>query len=155
MRHSIPTSRADLFISILLAIAFLASSCQQIPSTPEELSKKITEEIVKADPKATGLFFDSEQMLSEEQLVVIYYIARQDNIDDPWRSKREINFLFRPAPSDPEAPGGWYLQRIGGEYLEFLGIGEGVQFDWEFEYFRTENGPREGIIGLAGMQNLR
>ena len=139
----------------LLVILFLVFSCQQIPSTPELLCKKIAEDLMEADPKASGVFFDSVQQLDEEHLLVVYLVARKDNLDDPWRTKREVDFLFRPAPNDPEAPGGWYLERLGGEYIEFLGIGEGLQFDWDYEYFQTEFGPREGIIGLVGIKNVR
>jgi hypothetical protein len=141
-------------ISIFFMTSICCISCRQIPSTPEALAKKIAEDLMHADDKASGVFYDATQQLDDEHLVVLYVIARQDSPDDPWRSNRDVHFLFRPS-TDPEAPDGWYLERIAGEYLDFLGIGEGVQFEWDYEYFQTVNGPREGIVGLGGIKKIR
>lgn len=139
----------------LLSLSFLVASCQLIPKSPEELGKKISEQLVRADTKASGLFYDFSQQLDDENLVVVYQIARQDDPDDPWRNKRAVQYSFRRAAGDPEAPGGWYLTSVGGEYVEYLGLGEGLQVDWKYEYFQTENGPRQGIVGVKGIRNLR
>jgi hypothetical protein len=137
----------------LLSFA-LFLSCQQIPTTPEKLCEKICKQIVKADPGASGIFFKSTHELDEFHLLVIYDIARQDTPDDPWTNRKEIDFMFHPS-NDPEAPGGWYLADIGGEYLEYMGMTEGIRYDWSYAPFQTENGPRDGIIGLDGTMRMR
>ncbi len=136
-----------------LVLMLVLSSCRQIPATPEALCEKIARQMVKADPLGTGIFYDSRLELDDDHLIIIYQVARQDTPDDPWRRKREVRFLFRPA-IDPEAPGGWYLERVGGEYVEFLGVGKGLQFQWKYAYFQTANGPREGIVGVDGIHQI-
>ncbi|MBU0519886.1 hypothetical protein KKA00_11435 [bacterium] len=147
-----------LFKATALAIAFITgllmlSSCQPNARTPESLAEKIAKDLLVADQKARAVFFDSKQQLAEDHLVVIYVIDRQDTPDDPWRSKYEVQFVFRPS-TDAEALEGWYLHQIAGDYLYTTGIGEGLQFEWDYTYFMTVNGPREGIIGLEGFKQI-
>lgn len=140
---------------LLTCAAFFFISCQKAPESPASLSRSITEALLHHDPKASGVFFESSNQLDDQHLVVIYSIGRLDDPDDPWVHKREVQFLFRPAPEDPDAPGGWYLERIMGDYLEYLGVSEGMQFDWEYRFYKTENGTRHGIVGLAGTKQAR
>ncbi len=88
-------------------------------------------------------------------MVITYRLARLDDPDDPWAHKRLVHFLFRPAPDDPAAPGGWYLEQVAGDYLEYLGITEGLQFDWDYEFYETAEGTRQGIVALAGIKRAR
>jgi len=136
----------------LLAIWVLLG-CQSNSRTPEALAEKIAKDLLAADEKASGLFFESKQQLAEDHLVVIYKIARQDNPDDPWRSKYEVQFVFRPS-TDEESLDGWYLYQITGDYINTTSIGEGLQFEWKYMYYKTVNGPREGIVGLEGYKQI-
>jgi hypothetical protein len=38
--------------------------------------------------------------------------------------------------------------------VEFLGVGKGLQFQWKYAFFQTVNGPREGIVGLEGINRI-
>lgn len=139
----------------LSCAAFFLISCQKTPESPASLSRTIAEALLHHDPKASGVFFEGSNQLDDQHLVVIYSIGCLDDPDDPWAHKREVQFLFRPAPEDPNAPGGWYLERIMGDYLEHLGVSEGMQFDWEYRFYQTKDGTRHGIVGLAGMKRAR
>ncbi|GEM_PF-2581936 len=152
--HSVCNGCVKFIFSSFILIS-LVSSCQLIPSTPEKLAEKIGKQMVSADSKASGFFLKTTDQLGEGQLVVLCDISRQDDPDDPWKNKHEVHFLFSPAPNDPEAPGGWYLIEIGGDYPEYLAMEEGLQFEWKYEFFQTEYGPRQGIIGVEKVINTR
>jgi len=140
---------------LIMSLALMLSSCLKTPASPEALAQAITEELRDLDPKGKGAFFDSRQDFSDQEMVLVYHISRQDDSDDPWARRRELHYFFRAAPDDPEAPGGWFLERIGGDYLEYLGVAEGLQFDWDYEFYQTANGSREGIAGLSGLKRAR
>jgi hypothetical protein len=141
---------------LLLALLTMAGfSCRTAALSPESLAQNLASAIRDADPQGSGIFFIGKESPSADQLVVTYRISRKDDQDDVWARKRMLNFLFRPAPDDPGSVGGWYLERIQGDYLDYVGVAEGLQFDWDYCSYSTKFGSGHGIIGLAGTKNVQ
>jgi hypothetical protein len=137
---------------ILLTVGSL--SCRQTPSSPEGLARVLAEQIRDADPQGSGVFFDEKLDQAPQQLVITYRISRKDDQDDVWARKRLVHFIFRPAPDDPNSVGGWYLERIAGDYLEYLGVSLGLQFEWDHRSYLTDQGSGYGIIAVAGARKV-
>lgn len=140
------------FLSVLICVSWSFVSCRKVPPSPDALALKICEQLRDYDPKATGCFFDAREMPAEDVLILTYHIARLDDQDDVWTRRRQVQFLFRPAPDDPTAPGGWYLERVGGDYLQQVSVQEGMQAHWDYDFYQTPNGTREGISRLAALK---
>jgi hypothetical protein len=142
--------------ALLLALLTIASlSCHTIPLSPESLAQNLASAIRDADPQGSGVIFVGKDASSQELLVVTYRISRKDDQDDVWARQRMLNFIFRPAPDDPGSIGGWYLERIQGDYLDYVGVAEGLQFDWDYSSYNTQSGSGHGIIGLAGTKHVQ
>jgi hypothetical protein len=141
---------------LLLALLTLAGfSCRTTALSPESLAQNLASAIRDADPQGSGIFFEGKESSAPDQLVVTYRLSRKDDQDDVWARKRMLNFIFRPAPDDPGSIGGWYLERIQGDYLDYVGIAEGLQFDWDYCSYNTKFGSGHGIVGLAGTKSVR
>ncbi len=150
-----PGLRLDARIGVfgvLICISLMYVSCRKVPPSPDALALEICEQLRDHDPKATGCFFDAREMPAEDVLILTYHIARLDDQDDVWTRKRQVQFLFRPAPDDPTAPGGWFLERVVGDYLEQISTQEGFQVHWNYDFYQTPDGAREGISRLASLK---
>jgi hypothetical protein len=149
----LPCPLAPVLLLALLTMATL--SCRTAPLSPESLAQNLASAIRDADPQGAGIFFEGREAPSQEQLVITYRVSRKDDQDDVWARKRMLQFLFRPAPEDPGSVGGWYLERIQGDYLEYVGVAEGLQFDWDYSSYNTQFGSGHGIVGLAGAKHVQ
>jgi hypothetical protein len=152
-RFSTATRPALIFLLGLLTVAGI--SCRKVAPGPESLAKSLAEQIRDADPKGAGVFFEGQEHPAEDQLIITYRISRQDDQDDVWDRQRMVHFIFLPAPDDPHSVGGWYLERMAGDYLEYLGVAQGLQFDWDYQSYQSTAGSGHGIIGLAGTKSVR